>query len=151
MLPGRPRRVTALPRATWEHWVAAGRELEAVHREHMTTVAERFNAALDHVGRAIGHRVFQAILQYVAQYPSFDEADQAFEEALADVFAQKLMPKLGGIECRSSAGRACLDEVEGVLPAELRDAFTRARAGEYFTWQGSRSGLEEEARRPAAR
>lgn len=138
-----PPRAKALARATWFSWVRSENQLPDRYRGVLADTARAYNEALRPVGRAIGHRVYQSISTYAANYPAVHGEENAWRCSLADVFAQKLIPKLVGIECSSRRGRECLEQVTRLLPDELGPAFTTASEDEYFSWQGSREILAD--------
>jgi hypothetical protein len=86
---------------------------------------EAINERLEHVGRALGHRVWQSVENYVANHPLViraaeeDNADgltrhiaSSFEEAVV----HKVMPKLRGIDSTDGNSRAkCLDPIGDIL------------------------------------
>jgi 5-methylcytosine-specific restriction endonuclease McrBC GTP-binding regulatory subunit McrB len=99
------------------------------------------NEVMEKMGHPFAHRVYQAITQYVINYPGVDNIDsQAFKFALADQFGQKLLPKLRGIMLDEA--REQLDELEVIIQEiddiPLTKAFQKAREGRYgqFSWQG---------------
>jgi hypothetical protein len=121
---------------------------------------ETMNGALSTVGRAIGHRVWQSIEFYMANYPDVREAGedpamkaQAMHIAFEDQLVQKVMPKLRGIDTRGKSKDECLDKIRGQLIAgiggdgfNLAEDFDLAMELGYgqFIWQ-SASYLELEA------
>ncbi len=87
------------------------------------------------------HRVYQAIIQYVVNYPGVESVNsEAFKFAIADQFGQKLLPKLRGVMIDDAAPQ--LDELQAIITeigdTSLIKAFTKAREGRYgqFQWQG---------------
>ena len=118
---------------------------------------EDMSEALGGVGRAIGHRVWQSVEYYMANYPDVravlygggDEFElrQAMHIAFEDQLVQKVMPKLRGIETRGEIGRECLDKIQGQLnagidgkqPFNLNEDFQRARdlGHGQFIWQSA--------------
>ncbi len=138
------RRDTALPRATWERWTTPEAARRGSLQDALNGDCREINEALGGVGRAIGHRVFQAMLDYLVQYPQGPNSD---DDARADVFAMKVIPKLQGIETRSRAGKTCLDGLRQVLPSSLHEAFGRAREGDFFAWQGLRDAVGDDGAR----
>ncbi len=138
-------RPEALARAAWVSWQRNEDDLDPIRRRELVEVARSFNKAIGHVGQAIGHRVYQAVGTYLANYPRLDGEDEAWRRGLADAWALKLMPKLVGVECRTARGEACLNAVESILPPELVAPFQRAKENDYFTWQGSREIMADDA------
>ena len=107
------------------------------------TFIENINESLCVAGRAIGHRVWQSIEYYMANYPDVravllkggDENDfkKAMHIAFEDQLVQKVMPKLRGIDTRGKSKTDCLDKIRGQLNIgidghafNLNDDFDRA-------------------------
>ena len=128
-----------LPRASWESWLSRDSFSDQARLKRISDDAEHFNRALRRVDRAIGHRVFQAMTRYILNYPVVASEDKTYEFARSDVYAQKLMPKLNGLEWGAEPVGICLEEIATMLPEELAEAFNKARSHEsgYFTWQGN--------------
>lgn len=113
-----------LPIETWEGWkvnftdeqTAASEKVIEPYKE----LVEDINKEISNIGRAIGHRVWQSIENYIWNYPdvrqlliskSADMNDKEFiaelnkriDPAFEDQLVQKIMPKLRGIETRSES------------------------------------------------
>jgi len=106
-------------------------------KQHLDAV----NRVMESMGHPFAHRVYQAIVQYVVNYPGVeDENSEAFKFAIADQFGQKLLPKLRGVMVEEA--HEDLEELGGIIAkiddAPLIDAFSQARKGRYgqFQWQG---------------
>jgi hypothetical protein len=121
----------------WASWQESRLNLE--DEERFVPIVERLNNALDHVGRPFGRRVFNAMYQYVANYPAW--ADLRFECALADQLEQRILPRLRGLSEDTDEGVSkTLNEV-GQVVAEIGDkplisAFEQARSAPVFQFQG---------------
>lgn len=121
----------------WASWQES--RLNPGDEERFVPIVERLNDALDHVGRPFGRRVFNAMYQYVANYPAW--ADRRFECALADQLEQRILPRLRGLSEDTDEGVGkTLDEV-GQVVAEIGDeplisAFEQARSAPVFQFQG---------------
>ena len=81
----------------------------------------QINEYLGKIGRAIGHRVWQATEYYMANYPEViaSENDEvaklnAMNIAFEDQLVQKVMPKLRGIDT-SGESREVLDDIQRLL------------------------------------
>ena len=118
-----------LERNTWNQWVDSSviedpnfNQLIGKYRECL----QRVNGYLGHAGRALGHRVWQSIENYMANHPDViaafkaDKIDtsmcekymnRAFEEALV----HKVMPKLRGIETEGELRKKCIDPIKEEL------------------------------------
>ena len=118
---------------------------------------EAINGHLENAGRALGHRVWQAIEQYMANHPDVrsahalseeseerrDELERALRIAFEDAVVQKVMPKLRGIETSGEARQRALDPIRGILDErglDLVEDFDIACRGSYgtFVWKSAR-------------
>lgn len=97
-------------------------------------LVEKINESISKIGRAIGHRVWQSIENYIWNYPDVrrtflcrrpsDSSDEDFikeiskkiDPAFEDQLVQKIMPKLRGIETRGES-KTCLDEIRTSIEA----------------------------------
>lgn len=102
---------------------------------------DKANLVMEKMGHSFAHRVYQAIIQYVVNYPGVESVNcEAFKFAIADQFGQKLLPKLRGVMIDDAAQE--LDELQAIITeigdTSLIKAFTKAREGRYgqFQWQG---------------
>lgn len=145
-----PDHTSALPFAVWSEWVRE--PADTLHGEvcdSMRSALERVNEGMERVQRAIGHRVLQSIEAYVANHPrtrrSADDvsgSDESWKLAFEDQLAQKIMPRLRGVDSQSDAGRAALGTVRGVLEQfapRLIDDFDRASRADdsCFSWRSA--------------
>jgi hypothetical protein len=145
-----PECTTALPLTVWSEWVRE--PADALHqevREAMRSALECVNEGMERVQRAIGHRVLQSIEAYVANHPKTrqsaddrDGADSSWKLAFEDQLAQKIMPKLRGIDGHSDSGRAALSTIRGVLeqvaPQLVKDFDEAERADDgVFAWRNA--------------
>jgi hypothetical protein len=82
------------------------------------------NKYLANAGRALGHRVWQSIEYYMANYPGAQTAQRKEDDidlkkimrvAFEDQLVQKVMPKLRGIETRGKSKTECLDKIKAQL------------------------------------
>ena len=155
---------TPLHRKTWESWWVKEVKFEADQIAPFRQFLEEINSALADSGRAVGHRVWQSVEYYMANYPDVRAAQQANDnDALAkalhisfeDQLVQKVMPKLRGIDTRDrSEGKKCLDKIltqitNGIdkKPFNLGDDFELACKLGYgqFIWQSANYLKEDEA------
>lgn len=117
-------RGSLLHRDSWNSWLAQSSSFsEDDVKDYMAFVA-RVNQALAEAGRAIGHRVWQSVEYYMANYPDVREAQktqnkddlkQALHVAFEDQLVQKIMPKLRGIDTRGRSRTDCLDKIRSLL------------------------------------
>ncbi|MDB4542829.1 chromosome partitioning protein ParA [bacterium] len=113
-----------LSRKIWESWWCR----ESIFSDEAIlpykSFVEDMNISLSKVGRALGHRVWQSIEYYMANYPDVLEAQRTDDETLLsramkisfeDQLVQKIMPKLRGIETRGKSKTECLDKIRSQL------------------------------------
>lgn len=113
-----------LSRKHWESWWCKKSEFDEARISPYKTLVEEMNDSLSKVGRALGHRVWQSIEYYMANYPDVMEAQReedddrlrkAMTMAFEDQIVQKVMPKLRGIETRGKSKSECLDKIRAKL------------------------------------
>ncbi|MBS0017814.1 MAG: AAA family ATPase, partial [Arthrospira sp. SH-MAG29] len=102
---------------------------------------DRANNVMEKIGHPFAHRVYQAITQYVVNYPGVSEVNSAeFRYALADQFGQKLLPKLRGlmIDDYHEELEEMKQLIEGLGDEPLTRAFERSRNSStgQFEWKG---------------
>lgn len=118
-----PQAAPLLPRKVWERWWLRDTGFTDEQVQPFKSFIEMMNAALSQVGRALGHRVWQSIEYYMANYPTVrtarGEGGTALRDAMAvafeDQLVQKVMPKLRGIETRGRSKTECLDKIRAQL------------------------------------
>jgi hypothetical protein len=152
---------------TWRSWITVdlitdeSKENFGVILKDYKRIIETINDHLEKVGRALGHRVWQSIEYYIANYPTVIKAlenakGEVTEElrvemriAFEDQLVQKVMPKLRGIETRGK-GRQSLQDIEDLLVNEgfdnLKDDFEIACEQGYgqFVWSSAKYLGDEE-------
>jgi len=115
-----------LSRKLWESWWCRESKFNDDQILPFKGFIEEMNTSLSKVGRALGHRVWQSIEYYMANYPDVLEAQRnnddaglgkAMKIAFEDQLVQKVMPKLRGIETRGKSKSDCLDKIR----AQLKD------------------------------
>lgn len=149
-----------LHKDTWQSWTSYTIDFSEEQKKEIDNyriIVQEINDALEEVGRALGHRVWQSIEYYIANYPTVRQAmnyqpiqnekgkivwkptnseltgelKDAMKIAFEDQIVQKIMPKLRGIETRDKRGKSCLDKIEDLLVshdfASLQEDFQIAR------------------------
>jgi len=127
-----------LPLKTWQSWRRSGADLDQARLAALQGWIDKLNTALADLGRPFGHRVNQAILSYVANYPDY-RSDRSMRAAFADQLDQRIFPKLRGVE-ESDETQGPLEEIRKLAQDDLKDqaladAFDKSRR-ELFVWQG---------------
>jgi hypothetical protein len=112
-----PERTGRLPRATWERWLRRESVFDARQVQPYKELLEKMNEYLERVGRALGHRVWQAVEGYMTNYPGVTGpgGEAAARVAFEDQVVLKVMPKLRGIETTGQARTECLDPIRALL------------------------------------
>jgi hypothetical protein len=117
-----------LHKGDWQKWLAQGSSFSDEDVKPFKSFIEQMNAALADAGRAIGHRVWQSIEYYMANYPDVraarlaDDKDalaKALHIAFEDQIVQKVMPKLRGIDTVGKSKTECLDKILGQINTGL--------------------------------
>ena len=110
--------------------------------EKVKYYVDKANDIMESLGCPFAHRVFQAFAKYVCNYPNADQDEVICNQAIADQFGQKLLPKLRGVMVEEKNVKEALDKMKSLL-SELNDdaldqAFEKAREGQYgqFQWKG---------------
>ena len=118
----------ALHKASWQSWLVQGSIFPEEVVKPFKAFIENMNASLAISGRALGHRVWQSIEYYMANYPdvraALAEKDElsthkAMHIAFEDQLVQKVMPKLRGIDTRGKSKTECLDKIRGQIVAGI--------------------------------
>lgn len=129
-----------LPWSDFRQWVKKPSDNPLLCQEVKRYVDEA-NQIMELLGRPFAHRVFQAFTKYVCNYPNAD-LDEVRNQAIADQFGQKLLPKLRGVMVEEKNVKEALDKMEYLLSKlndePLNEAFDKARKGQYgqFQWKG---------------
>jgi predicted nucleic acid-binding Zn-ribbon protein len=129
-----------LPYSDFENWIKKPNPNSDVV-ERVKDILNQTNNVMEQIGHPFAHRVYQAITQYVVNYPGVEDSNsEVFKFAIADQFGQKLLPKLRGVMVDEMQNE--LAELKGIIQ-EIGDnslivAFEKARKGRYgqFHWQG---------------
>lgn len=148
---GRPSDL--LPKDTWNKWLLKASETPFTDKEieeYKKTIQD-INDLLGATGRALGHRVWQSIESYMANYPDVVYAEdsetkkKAMDCAFEDQIVQKVMPKLRGIETRGEQGKV-LGGIRNLIPATLHPDFDNAKNQGYgqFMWCSSNYILNDD-------
>jgi hypothetical protein len=156
-----------LHKDSWQNWLAKETSFSDDDVKPFKTFIEEMNAALAVAGRAIGHRVWQSVEYYMANYPDVraqkdkngavkdkDALAKALHVAFEDQLVQKVMPKLRGIDTRGKSRTECLDKILtqintgiGGNPFNLAEDFNLACELGYgqFIWQSANYLKDEPA------
>lgn len=140
--------VPMIKKSTWELWVS-NNVIENEDFKKMITKykegLEAVNEAMEFAGRALGHRVWQSIENYMANHPDVieafistnltdteyninnmenskesnninqEECEKCLSEAFEEALVHKVMPKLRGIETDGETKVRCIDKIKDIL------------------------------------
>ncbi len=120
----------------WRTWIRPVSSLPDGDRKR----TENFVGTLAHIaeqfGRPFGHRLSEAILTYVANYPS--QPAQPIDEPVADQIEFRILPKLRGVPIEEF--RAEFDGLGKLIRDELHDDAFAQRLADFVERQGRGSG-----------
>ncbi len=116
---------------TWRSWGRSVETLPKEKRAKFKKIVEDINDKIRFAGRAIGHRVYQGIENYIANHPDVCELtkedgelkdkknqqkyDFACQRAFEDQIVQKIMPKLRGIETEGDTKKECIEPIARII------------------------------------
>jgi chromosome segregation ATPase len=113
-----------LAKDTWEKWIIKESTFTSEQMKPFKKGLEEINTRLEHVGRALGHRVWQSVEYYMANHPEVivahedkntDALERAMRRAYEDQLVLKVMPKLRGIETSGDSNRNCLEPIRSLI------------------------------------
>lgn len=138
-----------LPMKRWtQDWRRGVADMDKVARDLATETVSEMNAIMDEMGRPFGHRTSQAMLYYVANYPSQpNQTDEPglikkVKKALADQIELRLLPRLRGVvveENRDSLyelAKRARDLEDRTLGDAIENAVQRSSETGLFVWRG---------------
>lgn len=148
-LPSSDNRYVAkgyLPKSRWTRsWIRGAEKLDGSQRARASRVVGQINEVMNELGRPFGHRMGQAMLHYVANYPSELGHTNNMDHvnfALADQIEQRILPRLRGLSTemhgrplRALADIASDELQDGALAEEINSAALRSTNG-LFVWRG---------------
>lgn len=126
----------------WCNWRRSSAVFEGADqaRERIEALSEQ----MKDLGRPFGHRVAQAMLAYVANYPAPDgRVGLILDAALADQVEMRLLPKLRGVEMED--GRTKLERLADFAKESLKDedlasaidhSIELSQETDRFAWRG---------------
>lgn len=146
-----------LPKSIWNSWIDESIIENDNFKKSMEGYKkglEQINEALEFAGRALGHRVWQSIENYMANHPKVidaykndrDDKKNCLQEAFEEALVHKVMPKLRGIETTGEMKTKCLDKISDILIGSgglapgLQYDFNNALSSAYesFLWKSAK-------------
>ncbi len=126
-----------LSQKQWKLWQGNAKSDDNELRDIM----EQLNDAMSLLDRPFAHRVWQAVDQYVANYPKINNRSKY--DAIADQVEMKILPKLQGVEKESPKVKEQLKTIqkiieEGIQDKGLTEAYEQAikDSNPFFRWHG---------------
>lgn len=128
----------------WRSWTKPIAALDAAHRAVVEDGIAELARIMERCGRPFGHRLRNAILAYVANYPRSGHGSGEVLDALADQVEFRILPKLRGIVLDAHEGEfEALEALiggtleDGPFARELKDTRERQSRGTgLFAWRG---------------
>jgi hypothetical protein len=127
-------------------WVREAGSLSESQRSRAAGIVDKINDAMNELGRPFGHRMGQAMLHYVANYPVPNQTNNTGQVSwgMADQIEQRIMPRLRGIladeygrQLRNLADIASSELGDGQLAEEIQRSVDRSReTNGLFVWRG---------------
>jgi hypothetical protein len=113
-----------LAKTIWDQWLVKKSPFTPEDMLPFRSGLEEINTRLEHVGRALGHRVWQSVEYYIANHPEVIDArkeknpealQRAMRRAYEDQLVLKVMPKLRGIETSGNSRRDCIEPIRSFI------------------------------------
>jgi len=101
----------------WRSW--ARDEMPSDWRSKTNNVIEILARIMEQFGRPFGHRLRDAILAYVTNYPKSDKVGWRVEIPLSDQIEFRILPKLRGVDIENNAKE--FDELISLIRDDLND------------------------------
>lgn len=121
----------------WRSWVKSPDSMSDQRRRVVDERIGRLAGIMERSGRPFGHRLRDAILAYVVNYPN-DSTSTGDNAAIADQIEFRILPKLRGIELEGREQE--FDDLENLL-RELNENEFAVRIAEVREQQQSGTGL----------
>jgi hypothetical protein len=120
----------------WRRWMRPVESLVAGEREKAESSIRQLVGIMRDFGRPFGHRLNEAILTYVANYPR--QHHELVDDPLADQIEFRILPKLRGVTIEEHQGD--FDQLIRLVREDLRDDSSAAALEHVVAWQRNRSG-----------
>ncbi len=132
---GRP--IQAQSFNSWRTWVRPATAFNGAARNAVDAAINKLAEIMEDCGRPFGHRLRDAMIAYVANYPKPQGDD--YRLPLADQIELRILPKLRGLEIDSH--RTAFDQLDRLLRDELNDLVMAERVAELRERQARGTGL----------
>ena len=136
-----------LPNWRWTRdWMRSEENMDKAASDRASGIVQDINEIMDEMGRPFGHRMGQAMLHYVANYPfprGQSSSPGAVAVAMGDQIELRILPRLRGVLVEENRAHLnnFLDVVkslnDGGLEAAIDQAIQRSRdTNGLFVWRG---------------
>lgn len=129
----------ALPFHRWRNWCRRASDLSTTDREVAEEVIRLLADIMEKCERPFGHRLRDAILTYVANYPRDGHGPSFDLRPLSDQVELRIMPRLRGLSLDGHA--KALDELDDLIRRKLNDSALADEFNKLRERQSSGSGL----------
>jgi len=120
----------------WRKWIRPVESLVAGERDKAQSVIGKLVLIMESFGRPFGHRLNEAILTYVTNYPR--QHNELVDDPLADQIEFRILPKLRGVTIEEHQGD--FEHLIRMIREDLRDDTFAERLEHVIGWQRNRSG-----------
>lgn len=124
---------------SWRTWVHSADRLSVANRDIADRIIGKLAGIMEDCGRPFGHRLRDAILAYVANYPAKGNGGLDIRVPLADQVEFRILPKLRGLDIQSHSH--AFDELRTLIANELADQEFAERIEDLLGKQENGSGL----------
>jgi AAA domain (dynein-related subfamily) len=129
----------------WQKWIKPEERLVGGDRDKARRVIDSLAKVMDRCGRPFGHRLNEAILAYVVNYPR--DRGTPVDVPLADQIELRILPKLRGLAIQDNEqpltdlSKLVSDDLRDPdLARALNDTLDRQRSNNQFNWRGFNRG-----------
>lgn len=135
-----PANPKILSHSNWEKWCKPN--LDDENRSRVENKIGEMSDLMKAFGKPFGHRLAQAIENYVALYPFAEEGSDRVNNALSDQVEMRLLPKLIGVNTedkRNEFGqlRKFVEDLgDDSLSEAIQESVEQSRITELFLWRG---------------
>jgi hypothetical protein len=106
----------------WRGWIRKPDFVDPAEAQKIQDIINRLADIMRRCGRPFGHRLNEAVMTYVANYPKSSVGKLRIEEALADQIELRILPKLRGVVVDEGENRQALEDVVTLLRNDLHDS-----------------------------
>lgn len=106
----------------WRGWIRKPDFMDPGEAHKVQDIINRLAEIMRRCGRPFGHRLNEAVMTYVVNYPKSSVGKLRIEEALADQIELRILPKLRGVVIDEGENRQALEDVVTLLRSDLHDS-----------------------------